>query len=602
MVKTLLKSVKQYKKVSILTPLVMIGEAVMEIVIPFLMKFLIDEIYVMERSGEFSMYIVWYGLAMLACAAFALFCGIMGGRLASKASAGFAANLRYDMYDNIQTYSFANIDNFSTASLITRITTDVSNVQLAFQMCIRMLVRAPILFIMATIMSFVISPTIGGIFIAAALVLGIIVATIMVKVAKPFRIMFKKYDNLNRVVQEDLTAIRVVKSYVREEHEMDKMRSATQEVYNYSVKAEKLLNYLTPVVQCVIYVAMILLLLVGGNMLIGESSVVEGNLVFGGLSTGDLTSLLQYMTQILTAVMLVAMCLQYISLSKGSMDRIAEVLEEKTTLPKTSTPVFEVKDGSIDFDGVFMSYRQKSDVNVLSNIDLHIKPGETLGIIGATGSGKSSLVSLIPRLYDVSAGCVKVGGVDVKQYDLDTLRSKVAMVLQKNVLFSGSVSENLRWGDENATQEEIEEACRQACADEFIKQLPGGYDYDLGQGGVNVSGGQKQRLCIARALLRKPKIIIFDDSTSAVDTKTDAMIRQSLRTHAPEVTKIIIAQRVNSVEDADRIVVLDQGRIAGIGTHEELLAGNDIYREVYLSQMKGKADEEDGGEEDGTRN
>ena len=590
MVKTLLKSVKQYKTVSILTPLVMIGEAAMEIVIPFLMKYLIDEIYVMERTGEFSLYIVWYGIAMLACAAFALFCGIMGGRLASKASAGFAANLRYDMYDNIQTYSFANIDNFSTASLITRITTDVSNVQLAYQMCIRMLVRAPILFIMATVMSFIISPTIGGIFIAAAVVLGIIVAFIMVKVASPFRIMFKKYDNLNRVVQEDLTAIRVVKSYVREQHEMDKMQKATQEVYNYSVKAEKLLNYLAPVVQCVIYVAMILLLLVGGGMLIGSSTVENGNLIFGGLSTGDLTSLLQYMTQILTAVMLVAMCLQYISL---------EVLEEKTTLPKPKQPVFEVKDGSIDFNNVSMSYLQKADVTVLEGIDLHIKSGETIGIIGATGSGKSSLVSLIPRLYDVAAGSVEVGGVDVRDYNLDTLRSKVAMVLQKNVLFSGSVIENLRWGDENATQEEIEEACRQACADEFIKQLPGGYNYDLGQGGVNVSGGQKQRLCIARALLRKPKVIIFDDSTSAVDTKTDAMIRQALRTHAPEVTKIIIAQRVASVEDADRIVVLDEGKIVGVGTHEELLGNNGIYQEVYLSQVKGKAEEEDGGEQNG---
>ena len=380
----------------------------------------------------------------------------------------------------------------------------------------------------------------------------------------------------------------MVKSYVREQHEMDKMREATQEVYNYSVKAEKLLNYLMPVVQCVIYVAMILLLIMGGNM------IIDGT----GLTMGNLTSLLQYMTQILIAVMLVAMCLQYISLSRGSMDRIAAVLEEKTSLPKTKTPIFEVKDGSIDFDNVSMSYIQKSDVTVLSDIDLHIKSGETIGIIGATGSGKSSLVSLIPRLYDVTGGCVKVGGVDVREYDLDTLRSNVAMVLQKNVLFSGSISENLRWGNENATQEQIEEACRQACADEFIQQLPGGYDYDLGQGGVNVSGGQKQRLCIARALLMNPKVIIFDDSTSAVDTKTDAMIRQSLRTHAPEVTKIIIAQRVNSVEDADRIVVLNEGKISGVGTHEQLLETNEIYREVYLSQVKGKADEE-GGEEDG---
>lgn len=583
MVKTLLKSVKQYKAVSILTPLVMIGEAAMEILIPFLMAYLIDAISGISGTGDFNMDIVWYGLGMLACAAFALFCGVVGGRLAAKASAGFAANLRYDMYDKIQTYSFANIDNFSTASLITRITTDVTNVQQAYQMVIRLLVRAPILFIMATVMSLYISPELGGIFVAAAVILGIIVGFIMIKVSKPFRIMFKKYDDLNRVVQEDLMAIRVVKSYVRESYETEKMNHATQEVYNYAVKAEKMLNWLMPVVQCVIYVAMILLLLIGGDMIIG-----------GSLSYGNLTSLIQYMTQILTAVMIVAMCLQFVALSKGSMERIAQVLEEKTTLSKPKTPVFEVKDGSIDFDNVSVSYLQKADVTVLDNINLHIKSGETIGIIGATGSGKSSLVSLIPRLYDVASGSVKVGGVDVREYDFDTLRSQVAMVLQKNVLFSGSIEENLRWGKEDATHEEIVEACRAACADEFIQQLPGGYGYDLGQGGVNVSGGQKQRLCIARALLKNPKVLIFDDSTSAVDTKTDAMIRQALKTHSPEVTKIIIAQRYASVEDADRIIVLDEGKIVGIGTHAELLANNTVYKEIYQSQVKGKSEEKGG--------
>ena len=577
MVRTLLKSVKQYKTVSVLTPLVMIGEAAMEIVIPFLMGFLIDEITAMAKTQTFSMDIVWYGLAMIACAAFALFCGIMGGRLASKASAGFAANLRYDMYDNIQTYSFANIDNFSTASLITRITTDVSNVQLAYQMCIRMLVRAPILFIFATIMTFVISPTMGGIFIAAAFVLAVIVGIIMVRVAKPFRIMFKKYDNLNRVVQEDLTAIRVVKSYVREEHEMDKMRKATQDVYDYSVKAEKLLNYLMPVVQCIIYVAMILLLIMGGNM------IIEGT----GLTMGNLTSLLQYMTQILTAVMLVAMCLQYISLSKGSMDRIAAVLEEKTTLPKPAAPVYEVADGSIDFDNVSMSYIQKADVAVLSDINLHIKSGETVGIIGGTGSAKSTLVQLIARLYDVTKGSVKVGGVDVREYDLETLRDNVAMVLQKNVLFSGTIKENMRWGNPDATDEEIMEACRLAQADSFIQTFPNGYDTHIEQGGTNVSGGQRQRLCIARALLKKPKILILDDSTSAVDTKTDALIRKAMREVIPGTTKLIIAQRISSIEEADHVIVMDNGRVNGWGTPAELLKTNAIYREVYESQMKG---------------
>lgn len=584
MVKTLLKSVKQYKTVSILTPLVIVGEAAMEIIIPFMMQYLLAAISSMDESAGFNYDIVWWGLGMLACAAFALFCGVLGGKLAAKASAGFAANLRYDMYENIQSYSFSNIDNFSTASLITRVTTDVSNVQLAYQMSIRLLVRAPVLFVMAIIMSFVISSAIGGIFVLAAVVLGAIVAVIMVKVAEPFRIMFKKYDNLNRVVQENLTAIRVVKSYVREDFETEKMEKAAGDVYAYAVKAEKLLNYIMPVVQCVIYAAMVVLLLIGGNMIINSE----------GLGIENLTALLQYMIQILIAVMLVAMCLQFISLSKGSMERIAEVLEEKTNLTMPESPVYEVKDGSIDFNHVFMSYIQKADVAVLRDIDLHIKSGETIGIIGATGSGKTSLVSLIPRLYDVTSGSIKVGGVDVRDYDLDTLRMSVAMVLQKNVLFSGSIAENLRWGNADATQEELEEACRQACADEFINRLPGGYEYDLGQGGVNVSGGQKQRLCIARALLTKPKVIIFDDSTSAVDTKTDAMIRKSLRKHAPEVTKIIIAQRYASVEDADRIIVLDEGKINGIGTHEELLKNNDIYKEVYLSQVKGSDGSKEG--------
>ncbi len=573
MLKTLLKSVREYKVPSILCPIIMVGEAVMEIIIPFLMTYIVGQVQVVQNGGDPDIpFIVGISLGMVACALAALACGVIGGRLAAKASCGFAHNLREDMYNNLQTYSFANIDNFSTASLITRITTDVTNVQNAYQMCIRMLVRAPVLFIAAIIMTCIIEPTMAVIFVCAAIVLGIVVSVCMVKVTKPFRIMFRRYDDLNRVVQEDLTAIRVVKSYVREDEEIKKMKHATQEVYTYSVKAEKILAIMTPCVTLAMYISNIFILVVGTNIDIGYNNV---------------QAMIQYSVQILTGVMMVAMCLNFISLSRGSMERIYEVLTETTTLPKPTQPVYEVASGDIEFDNVDFAYSQKADVKVLKNVNLSIKAGETVGIIGATGSGKTSLVSLIPRLYDTAEGTVKVGGVDVRNYNLDTLRSKVAMVLQKNVLFSGTVKENLLWGDENATDEEIEEACREACADEFIQQLPGGYDYDLGQGGVNVSGGQKQRLCIARALLKKPKVIIFDDSTSAVDTKTDAQIRDALRKHAPETTKIIIAQRISSVQDADKIIVLDEGVVTGIGTHDELLASNEIYREVYESQTGG---------------
>ena len=497
------------------------------------------------------------------------------------------------MYNNLQTFSFANIDNYSTSSLITRITTDVTNVQNAYQMCIRMLIRAPVLFIASIIMTCLIEPSMALIFVGAAVILGIIVFVCMFKVIPYFRTMFKKYDKLNSVVQEDLTAIRVVKSYVREEHELEKMHAATQDVYRYSVKAEGILNIMMPSVQLVMYATMITILLVGSDMAISS---------WGNVNYANLQALIQYAMQTLMGVMMVAMCLNFISMAKGSADRVCEVLNEHTTLPKPAEPVYEIADGSIDFDDVDFFYSQKADVAVLKDITVHIKSGETVGIIGATGSGKTSLVSLIPRLYDCAQGTVKVGGVDVKNYNLDALRSSVAMVLQKNVLFSGTIAENLRWGDENATQEDLELAAKQACADEFIERLPGKYDYDLGQGGVNVSGGQKQRLCIARALLKKPKVIIFDDSTSAVDTKTDAQIRAALRQHAPEVTKIFIAQRIASVEDADKIIVLDDGRINGVGTHEELMATNEIYREIYESQVKGSSDDDksmEGGEVNG---
>lgn len=584
MIKKLLKSVREYKTASIIVPVLMAVEAIMEIVIPFLMTFIVGELQRVAESTDSNVTvnmntIIICGVLMLVCAVGALIAGAAGAKLAAKASCGFAHNLREDMYNNLQTFSFANIDNYSTASLITRITTDVTNVQNAYQMAIRMLIRAPILFIASIIMTCFIEPLMALLFAGAAIVLGIVVSVCMFKVTPYFRTMFKKYDTLNAVVQEDLTAIRVVKSYVREDTEIAKMKKATGDVYTYSVKAERILTIMMPSVMLVMFIVNIFVLTLGSNMSMGYIS--------GAVDPTEMQTLFQYSAQILSGVIMVAMCLNFIALSRGSAERIVEVLDEKTTLPKSKEQIKEVKDGSIDFDGVEFCYSQKADVAVLKDIDLHIKSGETIGIIGATGSGKSSLVSLIPRLYDPSKGTVKVGGLDVRKYNLDALRNSVAMVLQKNVLFSGTVAENLRWGDENATDEQVREAAVQACADEFIQQLPGGYNYDLGQGGVNVSGGQKQRLCIARALLKHPKIIIFDDSTSAVDTKTDAIIRENLRKYAPETTKIIIAQRIASVEDADRIIVVDEGRIDGIGTHEELLKNNEIYREVYESQVKG---------------
>lgn len=582
MIKKLLKSVREYKKISIIVPLLMAVEAIMEIIIPFLMTFIVGELQAVaeNKKAQVDINVIAISAAfMIACALIALVAGSVGAKLAAKASCGFAHNLREDMYNNLQSFSFANIDNYSTASLITRITTDVTNVQNAYQMAIRMLIRAPILFIASIIMTIVIEPIMALIFAGAALVLGLVVAFCMFRVVPYFRTMFKKYDDLNAVLQEDLTAIRVVKSYVREDREISKMKKASGEVYTYSVKAERILTIMMPSVMLVMFLVNIVILIMGSNMYVGN--------IAGGIQPSELQTLIQYSAQILSGVMMVAMCLNFISLSRGSAERIVQVLEETTTLPKSKEQITEVKDGSIDFDNVDFCYSQKADVKVLKNIDLHIASGETVGIIGATGSGKSSLVSLIPRLYDAANGSVKVGGLDVRKYNLDALRNTVAMVLQKNVLFSGTIAENLRWGDENATDEQIRAAAEQACADEFIQNLPGKYDYDLGQGGVNVSGGQKQRLCIARALLKHPKIIIFDDSTSAVDTKTDATIRANLKKYAPETTKIIIAQRIASVQDADKIIVLNEGKIDGMGTHEQLLASNEIYREIFESQVKG---------------
>lgn len=592
MIKMLFKRVREYKTASILCPIVMVGEAVMEIIIPFLMTFIVGELEDLAKGKIDTVNggkIALFASLMIVCAFAALFFGVVGARLAAKASCGFAHNLREDMYNNIQSFSFANIDNYSTSSLITRITTDVSNVQNAYQMAIRMLVRAPVLFISAIIMTVVIEPFMALVFGCAALLLGAVISICMIKVVPHFRNMFKKYDDLNSVVQEDLTAIRVVKSYVREDREIAKMERASGDVYKFSVKAERILTIMMPFVTLTMFIVNIFILTLGSNMTVGNIS--------GKVSPSELQTLIQYSAQILSGVMMVAMCLNFISLSKGSADRICEVLNERTTLPKSQAPVFTVADGSVDFENVNFSYMQKADEKVLENINIHIRSGETVGIIGATGSGKTSLVSLIPRLYDVSAGSVKVGGVDVRDYDMDTLRNNVAMVLQKNVLFSGSVAENLRWGNENATEEELRLAARQACAEEFIDALPNGFDYDLGQGGVNVSGGQKQRLCIARAMLKKPKVIVFDDSTSAVDTKTDASIRAALRKYAPETTKIIIAQRIASVQDSDKIIVLDDGKISGIGTPGDLLKNNAIYRDVYDSQMKSA--KETGGRNNG---
>ncbi len=592
MIKMLFKRVREYKTASILCPIVMVGEAVMEIIIPFLMTFIVGELEDLAKGKIDTVNggkIALFASLMIVCAFAALFFGVVGARLAAKASCGFAHNLREDMYNNIQSFSFANIDNYSTSSLITRITTDVSNVQNAYQMAIRMLVRAPVLFISAIIMTVVIEPFMALVFGCAAILLGAVISICMIKVVPHFRNMFKKYDDLNSVVQEDLTAIRVVKSYVREDREIAKMERASGDVYKFSVNAERILTIMMPFVTLTMFIVNIFILTLGSNMTVGNIS--------GKVSPSELQTLIQYSAQILSGVMMVAMCLNFISLSKGSADRICEVLNERTTLPKSQAPVFTVADGSVDFENVNFSYMQKADEKVLENINIHIRSGETVGIIGATGSGKTSLVSLIPRLYDVSAGSVKVGGVDVRDYDMDTLRNNVAMVLQKNVLFSGSVAENLRWGNENATEEELRLAARQACAEEFIDALPNGFDYDLGQGGVNVSGGQKQRLCIARAMLKKPKVIVFDDSTSAVDTKTDASIRAALRKYAPETTKIIIAQRIASVQDSDKIIVLDDGKISGIGTHGDLLKNNAIYRDVYDSQMKSA--EETGGRNNG---
>lgn len=583
MIKILSGSLREYKRGSILTILLSILEAAFEILIPLLMADLID-----QGIDLGDMAAVWkFGIAILVFAALQLLTGVLSAHIAAKTSVGFSANLRQDMYDNVQTFAFSNIDKFSTASIVTRLTTDVTNIQNAYQMMLRMAVRGPVMLVFAMIVSFRINTTVALIFLAVIPIMALLLLLIICKVGPIFTRVFHTYDELNNVVQENVRGIRVVKSFNQEEHEIKKFKGISQSIYEGYAAGERLLAFNSPIMQFFMYACMILISWIGAKAI-----VASGNNAALGMTTGDLTALFSYATQILMALMMLSMVFAMIIISIASARRIAEVLEEKTDIDDPADPVMTVRDGSICFEQVSFAYSTKSDKKVLNDIDLSIKSGQTVGIIGSTGSSKSSLVQLIPRLYDVSSGRLLLGGVDVRNYDLNVLRNAVAMVLQKNELFSGTIKENLRWGNENATDEEIEEACRLACADEFIQSFPDKYDTYIEQGGTNVSGGQKQRLCIARALLKKPKVLILDDSTSAVDTKTDASIQKSFAEFIPDTTKIIIAQRVSSVQHADLIIVMDDGKIAACGKHDELLKTCGIYREVYESQKKGDSDHE----------
>jgi ATP-binding cassette subfamily B protein len=575
MVRTILKEVKEYKRASLVTPIFMILEVLMETLIPFLMASIIDD---GVNAGDIG-HIYRIGGLMIVAAAIGLFAGIAGGRFGAKASTGLAKNLRESMFNHIQTFSFSNIDKFSTAGLVTRLTTDVTNIQNAYQMMLRMAMRAPASMICALIMAFTINARLASIYLIAVLFLGVILFFILRHATKYFRMAFPKYDELNASIQENVSAIRVVKAYVREDHETSKFRKASENIYRIFVKAEHNVIANAPLMQFTVYTCIILISWIGAKMIVATS-----------LTTGELMSLLAYCMNILSSLMMLSMVFVMISMSTASMERICEVLNEESDLANPAQPVMNVADGSIVFDHVDFAYKKDSAEPVLKDINLDIRSGETIGIIGGTGSAKTSLVSLISRLYDVTGGEVRVGGRNVKDYDMDTLRNQVSVVLQSNVLFSGTIYENLRWGNKEATDEECQEVCRLACADDFIRSFPLGYDTYIEQGGNNVSGGQKQRLCIARALLKKPKILILDDSTSAVDTATDAKIRRAFREGIPDTTKLIIAQRISSVQDADRIIVMDEGQINGFGTHEELLASNEIYREVYESQTKGGGD------------
>ena len=576
MIKTLAKQIKEYKKDSILSPIYIAAEVVLELLLPFIMASMIDD---GVEVGNMK-HIVITGVIMLVVAMLSLFCGVMCGKHAAIASTGFAKNVRKSMFDNIQTFSFANIDKFSTAGLITRMTTDVVNVQQAYQMIIRMCVRAPLMLIIAMIMVVIINAKLALIYLVALIVLGVALFFIIANARKAFMEMFKKYDDLNSSTQENINAIRVVKAYVREDHEISKFKKACLNLYLSSVKAEKLVILNSPIMMFVMYGSILLLSWLGAQMI-----------VVGDLTTGNLSSMFTYSTNILISLMMISVVIVMLTMSQASAERIVEVLNEKSIITNPENPVMEVKDGSICFENVQFSYNTETPKYVLHDVNLEIKAGETIGILGGTGSSKSSLVQLIPRLYDVTEGCVKVGGIDVKEYDLDVLRNEVSMVLQKNVLFSGSIKDNLRWGNKEATDEEMIHACKLAQANDFIESFPEKYDTHIEQGGTNVSGGQRQRLCIARALLKKPKILILDDSTSAVDTKTDAYIRKAFREEIPGTTKLIIAQRISSIQDADRIIVLNEGRIESVGTHDELLKISPIYQDVYNTQVKGGEDD-----------
>lgn len=590
-IKLILKSVREYKIYAILTPLFMIGEAAIECALPFIMSMFIDKIEVITANtfSELMPFIV----ALILMAIFSLVFGVLGGRTAAIASTGMAKNLRGDLYKKLQSFSFENIDKFSNSSLVTRMTTDITNAQQSFQMCIRIVIRAPLMLIFSIIMAFVSGGHMAWIFIVIIPIVGLGLILVM-KLAMPiFQRVFKRYDALNESIQENVSGIRVVKSYVREEYEQEKFNKASDNIANEFIKAEKILAFTNPIMNFAIHLSNILVCSIGAPLIYNTSwyNALVDEINYGELSVGKLSSLLTYGVQILMALMMISMIIVMLTMSMESIRRIAEVLEEEPSIVNPQNPLMEVRDGSIVFNNVSFKYSSKAEKNTLSNINLDIKAGEFIGIIGSTGAGKTSLVNLISRLYDVTEGEVLVGGKNVKEYDLDVLRNNVAVVLQKNVLFSGSIIENLRWGDLNASIEEVEKASRIAQADEFIKSFPKQYDTHIEQGGSNVSGGQKQRLCIARAILKKPKILILDDSTSAVDTKTDKLIRMGLKNDIPDTTKIVIAQRISSIEDADQIIVLDEGRIDDIGNHDYLLKNNKIYQEVYYTQNKNGGDE-----------
>jgi ATP-binding cassette subfamily B protein len=579
MFKTLLKQIGDYKKDAILTPAFVILEVIMEVIIPLMMAAIIDY----GLKGQSFKTVCLIGGAMIVMAGLALFFGVESGKLASRASSGFAMNLRQAMYEKIQTFSFSNIDKFSTAGLVTRMTTDVMNVQQAFQMSIRICVRAPIMLVSAMVMTFLIRPRFALIFLVVIIALAFVLALISSKANPTLRKVFHEYDELNAKVQENVNGMRVVKSFVREDYETGRFETESEKIRSLFVSAEKLLALNSPVMQFSMYSCILLISWMGAGMIIG-----------GSLTEGQLMSMFTYVINILISLMMVSMTFVMLIMSRASGERISEVLTEKPDLFNVPHAIKEVLDGSVDFDQVGFAYPSNPGKEVISDLNIHIKPGETIGVLGGTGSAKSSFAALIPRLYDVTRGEVRVGGVPVKDYDMASLRDNVAMVLQKNVLFSGTVKENLRWGKEDATDEEIINACRLAQADEFIRDFPAGYDTYIERGGANVSGGQKQRLCIARALLKKPKILILDDSTSAVDTKTDALIRKAFREEIPDTTKIIIAQRISSIQDADRIIVFDNGRMESVGTHEELLENSPIYRDIYESQTKEGSNDESG--------